>query len=162
VGDNMKWKVLLENETGVEIVKMDEIIEKAFLVTILHQKIKFFGEVSVVIVRNDEMQEINNTHRGKNTTTDVLSFPQYEPQEIVNIPSDDYIVLGDIVLNIEKVQEQADEYSHSITREIGFLVVHSTLHLLGYDHETGHKDENEMFFIQEEILTQMGITRGAV
>ena len=71
----------------------------------------------------------------------------------------DDIVLGDVVISLEKAKEQAEEYGHSLEREISFLCVHSCLHLLGYDHETGEEDEKEMFKRQEDILNKIGQKR---
>ena len=72
---------------------------------------------------------------------------------------DEHVMLGDIVISVEKAREQAAEYGHSLRREIAFLAVHSVLHLLGYDHETSEEDEKEMFDLQEKIMNALGIGR---
>ena len=99
------------------------------------------------------------------TSTDVLSFPLLEYDEEGNI-LDEYMdfnpdgemFLGDIVISLERAAEQAEEYGHSFEREVGFLTVHSMLHLFGYDHMTP-EDEEEMFGYQEDILKEMGLLR---
>ncbi|MCL2838793.1 MAG: rRNA maturation RNase YbeY [Oscillospiraceae bacterium] len=110
-------------------------------------------EVSVMLVNNEEIHALNFQHRNMDKPTDVLSFPMIEDfaEEYENI-------LGDIVISMEQAKIQAENYEHSFEREIGFLAVHSMLHLFGYDHETP-EDEAEMFAVQEKILDKMGLTR---
>ncbi len=110
------------------------------------------AEVSLVFVDNNEIQQLNKNFRGMDKPTDVLSFPQF--QENLSSP----VILGDIVISIEKAQAQAVEYGHSFERELGFLCAHSMLHLLGYDHME-EADEKEMFALQEEILEKVGVIR---
>ena len=105
-------------------------------------------EVSVVLVNNAEIHELNLLHRNMDKPTDVLSFPM-----------DDEETLGDIVISLEQAQIQANDYGHSLEREIGFLTVHSMLHLFGFDHETSEEDETEMFALQDEILGKMKLGR---
>jgi probable rRNA maturation factor len=116
-------------------------------------------EVAITIVDNQRIQELNREYRGKDQPTDVLSFPLWEPdEEWVIEEGEEYVTLGDLIISIEKAKEQAQEYGHSLEREIGFLAVHGFLHLLGYDHETKEQEE-EMFGRQEEILQKLGLTR---
>lgn len=107
--------------------------------------------VSVLITDNDEIQGLNLEYRQKDTPTDVLSFPLFDEEGNL----DEY-ELGDIVISLERAVSQAEEYNHSLKREVAFLTAHSMLHLLGYDHENG---EQEMYVKQDEILNQLGITR---
>ena len=107
--------------------------------------------VSVLITDNDEIQGLNLEYRQKDTPTDVLSFPLFD--EDGNLDDEE---LGDIVISLERAKAQAEEYNHSLKREVAFLTAHSMLHLLGYDHENG---EQEMYVKQDEILNQLGITR---
>jgi len=107
--------------------------------------------VSITFTDNESIRELNREYRDIDRATDVLSFPMDD--------EGDDVVLGDIVISLERAKEQAIEYGHSLEREISFLCVHSTLHLLGYDHETGEEDEKEMFMKQEEILKILGQNR---
>lgn len=106
-------------------------------------------EVSVLICDNEAIRELNREWREIDKETDVLSFPM----------EDDSPLLGDIVLSLEKAYEQAEAYGHSTAREIGFLTVHSMLHLYGYDH-IEEEDRVEMRAMEEKILTDIGLLRG--
>lgn len=115
-------------------------------------------EISLSIVNNEEIKEINFLHRNINKETDVLSFPLLDNFE--NIPSNILypIPLGDIIISIDKAILQANEYGHSLQRELCFLTVHSMLHLLGYDHIT-EEEEKVMFKKQDIILNKLNIKR---
>ncbi len=122
-------------------------------------------EISVMFTDNEEIQELNREHRSIDRATDVLSFPLieydeegYVIEEYMDFNPNGEMVLGDIVISLERAAEQAEEYGHSFEREVGFLTVHSMLHLLGYDHETPD-DEEEMFGYQKEILKEMNLER---
>lgn len=123
------------------------------------------GEVVVTLVSNERIHQLNREYRGVDRPTDVLSFAMNEAGEgemdiyVVEEEIDEFPnMLGDIVISLPKAQEQANEYGHSLERELGFLAVHGFLHLLGYDHGT-EEEEKEMFARQEEILQQIGLTR---
>ncbi|KXZ18459.1 rRNA maturation RNase YbeY [Bacillus nakamurai] len=118
------------------------------------------AEVSVTIVSNEEIREINKEYRGKDTPTDVISFALEEEgeDEIEIVGADMPPVLGDIIISADRTKEQAEEYGHSFMRELGFLAVHGFLHLLGYDHMT-KEDEEEMFSKQKDLLDEYGLTR---
>lgn len=117
------------------------------------------AEVSVRFVNNEQIRELNDTYRHIDRETDVLSFPMGENGKYdVNLDTGAKI-LGDIVISIEKAFEQAELYNHSLQREIGFLTVHSMLHLLGYDHENGGLEEVHMREKEEKVLTQIGLKR---
>ncbi|SDC74521.1 probable rRNA maturation factor [Melghirimyces thermohalophilus] len=116
------------------------------------------SEVSVTIVDDGEIHRLNKEYRQVDRPTDVLSFPQWDPEEEWNLDAAVPIPLGDIVISFPRAQEQAQAYNHSLERELGFLAVHGFLHLLGYDH--GNKQaEREMFSRQEEILSRAGLKR---
>ena len=123
------------------------------------EKIKAKAEVSLTTVSNEEIKELNFLHRGKNSVTDVLSFPMGESGEFDVDPETNRIMLGDIVISTEKAREQADEYGHSFEREMCFLATHSMFHLLGYDHEVSEEEEKTMFAKQEKVLNKLGINR---
>ena len=113
------------------------------------------GDVCVLITDAEEMQTLNRTYRNIDRVTDVLTFPAWEGEAIL-CPKDEY--LGDIAICYERAVEQAEEYNHSLERELAFLAVHGSLHLMGYDHMTS-EDETAMFAKQEEVLQSLGLTR---
>ena len=122
-------------------------------------------EISILLVDNEEIHKLNKLHRNIDRPTDVLSFPMFEYDEDGEIDMDECdfgengeILLGDIVISLERAKEQAEEYGHSFEREVGFLTAHSLLHLLGYDHMEDD-EEKEMFELQEEILKLCDLPR---
>ena len=117
------------------------------------------AEVSVRFVDNDTIHELNKQYRNMDNPTDVLSFPLGENGEYDTDLTTGAKLLGDIVISIPKAMEQAQEYNHSLQREIGFLTVHSMLHLLGYDHENGGIEEVHMREKEETVLTKIGLKR---
>ncbi len=121
------------------------------------------GEINLILVETEKIKKLNNHYRGKEESTDVLSFPQMTDEDFVNLeyPCDDYMVLGDIVINAKAITEQAEEYGHSQDREMGFLFTHGLLHLLGYDHGElkNSEDQTDMFDLQSKILSDLNITR---
>lgn len=131
------------------------------ILTFAHKKENITNdiEVSITIVTNEKIHQLNREYRNIDAPTDVLSFEMNDPyveldDELRNIP----IPIGDIVISIDKVEEQAKAYNHSFERELAFLTVHGFLHLLGYTHD----DENEekiMFAKQEQILKEFQLER---
>ncbi len=122
---------------------------------------KFEGpaEVSVRFVDNQQIKQLNKRYRNIDSETDVLSFPLGE-NGVYDVNLDNGAkLLGDIVISVEKAVEQAELYNHPLQREIGFLTVHSMLHLLGYDHENGGLEELHMREKEETVLTQIGWKR---
>ncbi|GAK11467.1 rRNA maturation RNase YbeY [Geomicrobium sp. JCM 19039] len=113
-------------------------------------------ESSVLFVSKTKIQALNHEYRNKNEVTDVLSFALNDDEEDAGFQ--DEHLLGDIVICVERMKEQAKEYNHSIERELGFLAIHGLLHLIGYDHQS-EADEKEMFALQEELLTAYGLER---
>lgn len=112
-------------------------------------------EISLVLCDNAEIQELNAEYREKDKPTDVLSFPAFEYDEEI-YPS---ASLGDIVISTETALAQAEEYNHSLEREICFLLAHGMLHLLGYDHEIDETEEKLQFARQDEVMSVMGLAR---
>ncbi len=132
--------------------------------TLRMEEFPYDAEVSLSITDNHGIRILNHEQRGIDKETDVLSFPMLEVEDGVLIIDDsdlqgDCVFLGDIVISLEKAQAQAEEYGHSLEREMGFLAVHSMLHLLGYDHELGPQEEAEMFQKQEDVLRTMNLER---
>lgn len=117
------------------------------------------AEVSVTFVDNDEIRQLNNEFRDKDSATDVLSFPLGENGEYDLNPETERYMLGDIVISLERAEEQAKEYGHSFEREVAFLTTHSMFHLLGYDHVNGGEEEQIMLAKQKKVLDDLGITR---
>lgn len=123
-------------------------------------------EVSLSFVDDEEIRDINRRFRDKDSKTDVLSFPLFSEEEIVEVIADgsvssensELVVLGDIIISVPTAIEQAKEYNHSIERELCFLSCHSILHLLGYDHDTPERTE-KMETAQREIMNKVGVTR---
>lgn len=128
--------------------------------TVLDEE-KFNGcaEISITFLDNNQIREINRTYREKDVETDVLSFPMSQNNIYdINLENGCY-VLGDIMISCEKALAQSIEYNHSIEREIGFLVVHSMLHLLGYDHEISEFESSRMREKEEKLLSKIGLFR---
>ncbi len=113
-------------------------------------------EISVTFVSTEEIHELNRIYRGKDSVTDVLSFPQYESLE--DLQDSGIICLGDVVICPEQALIQADEYGHSGERELVYLLVHSVFHLLGYDH-MGEEEKEEMRRQEEKVMNQIGVVR---
>lgn len=117
------------------------------------------AEVSVSFVSNNEIKNLNKAFRNKDSVTDVLSFPLGENGKFDINKETGCAQLGDVVISLETAMRQAEIYGHSLEREIGFLTVHSMLHLLGYDHEVSPLEERIMREKEEQVLSQLGISR---
>ena len=140
------------NETYNEY---EDIYLKLLEKTLAYLHLSFSPIVSVSIVDNTFIHQMNKDYRGIDRETDVISFAFLDNEENKDdiLHSQDVVALGDIYISFEKAEAQAKEYGHSINRELRFLFVHGLLHLLGYDH-MNEEDEKEMFALQEEILKQ--------
>lgn len=156
--ENRQKKIKLSSEIKAQIKKVCKLI-------LDEEKIKGAAEIGITFVDNDGIRELNSEYRNKDNVTDVLSFPLSEDGINFDINEETGAkLLGDIVISLERAQEQSEMYNHSFTREICFLTAHSMYHLLGYDHEDGatvpqEKSGNVMFEKQEMILNKLGITR---
>lgn len=113
-------------------------------------------EFSLSFVDREEIKELNSTYRGVDKVTDVLSFPQFE--DFSELPEDQIICLGDIVICEDRAKEQAEEFGHSYEREVIYLFTHSVLHLLGYDH-MDEEEKAEMREREEEVMTELKLKR---
>lgn len=140
--------------------RLKMLVREAIIATLAYEGHNNDCELSVTFADNDGIKQLNSQYRGIDKETDVLSFPLLDfvggDEPPVDEPSQ---LLGDIVVSLEKADEQAKEYGHSFEREVAFLCVHSMLHLLGYDHVNSEEEEREMRRIQTEILNGMGISR---
>ena len=130
-----------------------EVYESLLVKTLKHLSLDFDPYISVTIVDNDYIHEINRTYRHKDAPTDVISFAFLDdnPDRDSLFHSKKMVVLGEIYISSDKAKEQAISYGHSLERELKFLFVHGLLHLLGYDHMS-EEDEKVMFRLQDEIL----------
>lgn len=117
------------------------------------------AEVSVSFVSNNEIRRLNRAYRNKDSVTDVLSFPLGVNGKYDINKETGCALLGDVVISLETAMRQAEIYGHSLEREIGFLTVHSMLHLLGYDHEISPLEERIMREKEEQVLGELGISR---
>jgi probable rRNA maturation factor len=149
-------RILFDNETDFALD--EELITSVAKAALEYEKVKDDAEISFTLTDNETIHALNKKHRGIDRPTDVLSFPliDFETEDIDNI--DGTLYLGDIIISIDKAKAQAEEYGHSLQRELGFLTAHSMLHLLGYDHMVP-EEEKVMFAKQEAILNSIGLTR---
>ena len=145
---------------------IDKIDEEELIRTVVETVLREEGivqdlEVYITLTHNDNIQKINAEHRNIDKPTDVLSFPMFERNEIFSLKENNEQVekmLGDIIVSVEKVREQAEEYGHSFKRELAYLVTHGMLHLLGYDHMI-EEEKVVMRKREEEILAILDIQR---
>lgn len=165
--------IYLDNrQDKVEITKeLEKSVEEIILYTLKEEEVTIPCEISVIFVDNEEIREINKDMRNIDKVTDVLSFPMLEYEnhkvfkdlyigykfEITDL-NEGNLVLGDMALSLERALEQSEEYGHSYLREVCYLVVHSILHLLGYDHME-EQDKIVMRKREEEILNRFNINR---
>ena len=153
----MELSVDFKNDQDVIDVRvgMYAVVRKAIFNTLVYEGIDKNIEVSVTFVDNEQIKELNSQYRNKDCATDVLSFPMFEANEELELAIEP-IPLGDIVISLERASAQGHHLFHSIYHEVAFLAVHSTLHLLGYDHEISKEDEEEMIRKQKDIMEIMG------
>ncbi|EQB88246.1 putative rRNA maturation factor [Clostridium punense] len=165
--------IYLDNrQDKVEITKeLEKSVEEIILYTLKEEEVTIPCEISVIFVDNEEIREINKDMRNIDKVTDVLSFPMLEYEnhkvfkdlyigykfEITDL-NEGNLILGDMALSLERALEQSEEYGHSYLREVCYLVVHSILHLLGYDHME-EQDKIVMRKREEEILNRFNINR---
>lgn len=133
------------------------IVRRAIERTLRHESFPYPVRVSVTFCDNAYIHRLNRTYRGVDRPTDVLSFPLYEDGHFDEAECRLCAELGDIVLSVERIREQAAELGHSFLRECAFLTVHSTLHLLGYDHERSAEDDEAQCQRQQEIFADWEI-----
>lgn len=133
------------------------VIRRAVLATLEHEGVPFNSEVSVTLCDNAYIKKLNKKYRNKDSATDVLSFPLYDFSSEELFGNQDTVPLGDIVISIERAKVQAKELGNTFLTEIAFLAIHSTLHLLGYDHERGDEDEEAQCSAQREIISTLEI-----
>lgn len=160
-------KILIEDLQD-KIKLKDEIqalINKAVILSLESEDVIIDSQVSIYFVDNERIQEINKEQRGIDKSTDVLTFPMAEFYNgKLNLRTGDIdmdeglLVLGDIIISLEKADEQAKSYGHSLEREVLFLITHGIYHILGYDH-LDDVTEKEMITKQEKILNRLNLKR---
>ncbi len=146
-------KVNIYNQSNKELKKEISELKKfvKFSVNELNIKDCYFN---IIFVNNDYIKDLNKNYRNIDRETDVITFALEDDKTVISKVR----VLGDIYISIDKAMSQAEEYGHSLKREISFLTIHGILHLLGYDH-MNEKDEKKMFSLQDEILNKADIRR---
>ena len=159
----MPQHVEIEYEKLPENLEYEEIINRVVCECFENEKLdKLKLYISITLTIPDVIKSLNKQYRNIDKPTDVLSFPMFEKNEIEKLKNENYEIedcLGDIVISIPKVIEQADEYGHSFERELAYMVVHGFYHLLGYDHMVDDY-KKEMRKKEDEVLNKLHITRG--
>lgn len=158
-----KVKVVISNEqneiripTGVRL-----LVRRCCNAVLQMEEFEGPAEISVTFVDDDSIHQLNREYRNIDRATDVLSFPMGE-NGVYDINNDTGAkILGDIVISMNHAVDQADRYGHTLQREIGFLTVHSMLHLLGYDHVNGGMESVRMREKEETVLTRLGLKRNS-
>ncbi|MHC1758721.1 MAG: rRNA maturation RNase YbeY [Negativicutes bacterium] len=159
----MQMEINTQPEKLLLPLKTMETLEKVLQKTAELLDLPEDTEISILLVDNETIRELNREYRDKDCATDVLSFPleedlkENDEPEVIGGPTER--MLGDIVISVERAVDQAGEYGHSIERELAFLAVHGFLHLLGYDHEKNASEKAIMQAEEERILNELGICR---
>ena len=155
----MKITVYYSNKQKTEKagLSLRLLLKKAIRAALVYENFDLPCGVSVTFTDNEGIRELNREYRGKDSATDVLSFPLYDFAAGEELLPCEHAELGDIVLSLERAREQAAELGHSYERETAFLCVHSVLHLLGYDHERSAEEEEDMCRRQREIMVKLGL-----
>ena len=151
----MKLQIFFSKSDGFAVsYELKCAVRAAILATLKYEGFPFDAEVSVTFADNEYIHGLNNEYRGMDKPTDVLSFPMYDD----GFPYDECqhgCTLGDIVISLEKAEEQANELGHGFVREATFLAIHSTLHLLGYDHERSKQEDKLQCEKQQNIINKI-------
>ncbi len=147
-----------KNRDTSETLGLLFLVKKASKHTLKYMNFPSDVELSVVFCKDDYIRELNKKYRGKDASTDVLSFPLNDFRN-GDTPSDGTCELGDIVINLDAARKQAEEIGHPFETEVAFLAVHSTLHLLGVDHEISPEDDEFMRELQKAIMKELGFEK---
>ena len=152
--------VLINNDTSFDIEEYEKLFNDVVLESINFENFESECEISISLVDNCNIQKLNKQFRNIDAPTDVLSFPMlnFEKDEKPEKNENGEIILGDIVISIDKAINQANEYGHTLRRELAFLTAHSMLHIMGYDH-IDDTEREIMFAKQESILQNLDIKR---
>lgn len=161
----MDHQILFDSEVEVP-ADLAAHLESVITAALTAEGVDVPCEISVLITDDQGIHEINLDQRGIDRPTDVLSFPMFQLQAGIPPTQQEYLdpatglmPLGDMVLSLDRAREQAQEFGHSLQREVSYLTVHSVLHLLGYDHLDEGEEKARMRQREEQILAQLGILR---
>lgn len=157
-----KLKVYVKNNQNIVKIPVGIrlLVRRCCQAVLAYENFTENAEVSISFVSNKEIRNLNKIYRNKDKETDVLSFPLTGEDGHTEINAETgAVLLGDVVISLETAVRQAEIYGHSLEREVGFLTVHSMLHLLGYDHETSPLEERIMREKEEAVLENLGISR---
>lgn len=163
--------IYLDNEASAKLdFDYENLINKVVMECLDYEDCPYKTEISIILTDDDEIKIINKQFRGVDNPTDVLSFPALEynsPGNFIDVENDESsyfnpetgeLILGDIVVSVDRAISQANEYGHSLMREIGFLIAHSMFHLMGYDH-INNDDRIIMEEKQKDVLNNLKILR---
>lgn len=157
----MKSSLMIKFAKTSENIETDyyfkTVLRRAIKETLIHERFPYDAQVSLTLCDNEYIRKLNKEYRNKDSATDVLSFPLYEDGNFDTFECISGAMLGDIVISLERAREQAAELGHGFLREAAFLAIHSTLHLLGYDHERSPEDEEAQCKAQREIIEKVEI-----
>ena len=156
--------ILSRSRPGLGHNEARRLIQRAISAALLEEKVPDDCEVSVLLTDNEGIHELNRDYRGVDRPTDVLSFPanelspgEFDADLCERDPETGRVFLGDMAISLEKCEAQAEEFGHSFERELMYLTVHSTLHLLGYDHVDEAEMKRQMRGREDVIMSRLGI-----
>jgi len=161
----MSHVVFVTSEREEDTAQIQALLERVIPAALNAEKVDVPCEVDVLLTGDEGIHEINLEHRGVDSPTDVLSFPMFDlkpgdkPSAVCADPGTGLVMLGDMVLDLDRAREQGEEFGHGAVREVAYLAVHSVLHLLGYDHLDEGPMKAQMRQREEAILGELGIGR---
>ena len=160
----MEHQIILETEVDCPD-DVQQLLERVINAALEAEGVALPCEINVLLTDNEGIHQVNLDMRGVDRPTDVLSFPMFDlqpgdkPGKEDEDPDTGLVPLGDMCISLERAQAQAEEYGHSVQRELSYLAVHSVLHLLGYDHMDEGPMKKQMRQREEDILGTLGIVR---
>ncbi len=161
----MKHTVVVSSEREEDTSEIEALLQRVIPAALDAERVDVPCEVDVLLTGDGDIREINLAQRGVDAPTDVLSFPMFDlspgehPTAADADPGAETVMLGDMVLDLDRAREQGAEFGHGTVREVAYRAVHSVLHLLGYDHLDDGPQKARMRRREEAILAELGITR---
>ena len=162
----MNYEMLFSSDLEEDTSEIEKLLQEVIPAALSAEGVDLPCEINVLLTNDEGIHDINLAERGVDSPTDVLSFPMFDlkpgdkPSAADADPGTHLIPLGDMVLNLDRIKSQGEEYGHGPRRECAYLAVHSILHLLGYDHMDEGPMKAQMRAREEAILDKLGITRG--